>query len=177
MVFKHPVDRSDYIKRVIGLPGDTIQMVGGVLHINGEVVKKQRIADFVHPITPYNSCREVRFRKVAKDGAPVCDYPRYRETLPSGRTYEVLDWGNTPQDTTTPVIVPEGMLFMMGDNRDNSMDSRFPAIAGEGVGLVPLDNVVSRASFIAFSTNGNASWINPISWFAAARWNRIGDGI
>ena len=177
IVFKHPVDRSDYIKRVIGLPGDTVQMVGGVLHLNGQPVKKEKIADFVRPITPYNSCRVERFRKQAADGTPVCAYPRFRETLPGGKTYEVLDWGLTLQDTTEPVIVPKGMLFMMGDNRDNSMDSRFPSVAGEGVGLVPLDNVVSRASFIAFSTDGTASWINPVSWFTAARWGRIGDGI
>ncbi|WP_305096288.1 signal peptidase I [Croceibacterium aestuarii] len=177
VVFKHPVDRSDYIKRVIGLPGDTIQVKGGVVFINGEAVKKERIADFVHPVTPYYACREVRFRKTAPDGTLLCAYPRFRETLPGGKSYQVLDWGSTPQDDTPPRIVPEGMLFMMGDNRDNSMDSRFPAVAGQGVGLVPLDNVVSRASFIAFSTDGEASWINPVSWFTAARWNRIGDGI
>ncbi|MXO58414.1 signal peptidase I [Altererythrobacter salegens] len=177
VVFKHPIDRTDYIKRVIGLPGDTIQMTDGVLSINGETVTKERIADFVHPITPYNACRIEAFRKTAADGTPVCDYPRFRETLPGGKSYEVLDFGQTEQDNTAPVIVPAGMLFMMGDNRDNSMDSRFDAVPGEGVGLVPLENVVSRASFIAFSTDGDASWFNPISWFTAARWDRIGDGI
>jgi len=177
VVFKHPVDRADYIKRVIGLPGDTIQMVGGVLHIDGVPVKKERVADFVAPIGPHNPCRIERFRALAPDGTPVCRYPRFRETLPGGTSYLVLDWGLTPQDTTEPVIVPEGRLFLMGDNRDDSMDSRFPPVAGKGVGLVPQENLVARASVIAFSTDGTSSWVNPVSWFTAARWNRIGDGL
>ena len=176
---KHPIDRSDYIKRVIGLPGDTIQMVAGVLHIDGVPVKKERIADFVRPIGPYNECRAAfgRFRDSAADGTTVCRYPRFRETLPSGRTYEVLDFGLLPQDTTPAVVVPEGHLFLMGDNRDNSLDSRFPAEREKGIGLVPVENLVSRAEMIAFSTDGTSSWINPVSWFTAARGERIGDGL
>jgi signal peptidase I len=95
----------------------------------------------------------------------------------------VLDFGesgaNNPwgvnADNTDAVIVPEGKLFVMGDNRDNSEDSRFPSEAGEGVGFLPIDNVVGRAAVIAFSTDGRASWVNPVSWFRAARWGRIGD--
>ena len=177
VVFKHPLDRADYIKRVVGLPGDTIQMVAGVLHIDGQPVRKERIDDFVAPITPYNACRVERFRATAADGTPVCRYPQFRETLPGGRSYTVLGFGLTPQDTTEPVIVPEGSLFLMGDNRDNSQDSRFPAAPGGGIGLVPEENLVGRASFIAFSTDGTSSWINPISWFSAARWHRVGDGL
>ena len=177
MVFKHPLDRTDYIKRVIGLPGDTVQMRGGVLYLNGEAVKKQRIADFIQPIGPHNLCRIAQFRSVDAKGTPVCRYPRFRETLPGGRSYEVLDFGQTQQDDTQPVVVPEGDLFMMGDNRDNSEDRRFPAEAGEGVGFLPEENVVGRAAVIAFSTDGTSSWINPLSWFTAARWNRIGDGL
>ena len=177
VVFKHPVDRADYIKRVIGLPGDTIQMVAGVLHIDGVPVKKERISDFVRPVSPYNTCRIERFRETAADGTLLCRYPRFRETLPSGRTYEVLDFGLTGADTTAAVVVPEGMLFVMGDNRDASADSRFPAEAEGAVGLLPVENVVSRAEVIAFSTDGSSSWINPVSWFTAARWERIGDGL
>jgi signal peptidase I len=177
VVFKHPVDRTDYIKRVIGLPGDTIQMVAGVLHIDGQPVPKEPVADFVRPISPYNTCRYERFRDRAADGTPVCRYPQFRETLPNGRSYTVIDMGLTAADTTVPVIVPEGHLFLMGDNRDNSQDSRYPAVPGAGVGLVPVENLVSRAEVIAFSTDGTASWINPVSWFTAARWNRIGDGL
>jgi signal peptidase I len=183
IVFKHPINRETYIKRVIGQPGDTVQVKGGVVYLNGAAIPKVRVADFVAPITPYDPCRIVRFRSAAPDGTPVCRYPRFRETLPGGKSYLVLDFGesgaNNPwgvdADNTEPVIVPEGKLFVMGDNRDNSEDSRFPSEAGEGVGLLPIDNVVGRAAFIAFSTDGTASWINPVSWFRAARWNRIGD--
>jgi signal peptidase I len=183
IVFKHPINRETSIKRVIGQPGDTVQVKGGVVYLNGAATPKVRVADFVAPITPYDPCRIVRFRSAAPDGTPVCRYPRFRETLPGGKSYLVLDFGesgaNNPwgvdADNTEPVIVPEGKLFVMGDNRDNSEDSRFPSEAGEGVGLLPIDNVVGRAAFIAFSTDGTASWINPVSWFRAARWNRIGD--
>ena len=177
VVFKHPIDRTDYIKRVIGLPGDTIQMVAGVVHIDGVPVKKERIADFVRPVGPYNRCARTQFRETAADGTPMCRYPRFRETLPSGRQYEVLDFGLTDIDTTEPIIVPEGHVFMMGDNRDNSQDSRRPSVSGGWVGLVPVENLVSRAEVIAFSTDGTSSWINPVSWFTAARGERIGDGL
>jgi signal peptidase I len=183
VVFKHPVDRETYIKRVIGLPGDTVQVKGGVLYLNGAAVPKVRVADFVDPITPYNPCRIDKFRSKAADGTPVCRYPRFKETLPNGTSYFVLDFGpadtNNPwgidADNTDPVIVPEGKLFMMGDNRDDSLDSRFPSEKGEGVGFLPVDNVVGRAAVVAFSTDGNAGWFNPVSWFSAARWDRIGE--
>jgi signal peptidase I len=179
VVFKHPIDRTDYIKRVIGLPGDTIQMVAGVVHIDGVPVKKERIADFVRPVGPYNKCQAAfgRFRVRTANGTFVCRYPRFRETLPSGRQYEVLDFGLTDIDTTEPIIVPEGHVFMMGDNRDNSQDSRRDSVSGGWVGLVPTENLVSRAETIAFSTDGSSSWINPVSWFTAARGERIGDGL
>jgi signal peptidase I len=177
VIFKHPVDRTDYVKRVIGLPGDTVQMVNGVLHLNGEPVPKVKQADAVFPIEADGHCREERFVVREADGSFACRYPQYRETLPSGVSYNVLDLGLEPQDTTEPVIVPEGHLFMMGDNRDNSLDSRFPPVAGQGVGLVPLENLVGRASFMFFSTDGTADWIKPWTWFTAARWDRIGHAI
>jgi len=177
VVFKHPIDRTDYIKRVIGLPGDTIQMDSGVVHIDGVPVKKERIADFVRPVGPYNRCDRTQFRETAQDGTLVCRYPRFRETLPSGRQYEVLDFGLGPVDTTDPIIVPQGHVFLMGDNRDNSQDSRRPSVSGGWVGLVPTENLVSRAEVIGFSTDGTSSWINPVSWFTAARGERIGDGL
>ena len=187
-IFKHPVDRSDYIKRVIGLPGDRVQMKAGLLHINGEPVKRGRVEDFVLPVSPevIEHAREVgraspcfipTFETVREDGSAACEYPQYRETLPNGVSYNTLDMGMLPQDDTETYLVPEGHLFMMGDNRDNSLDSRFPALAGQGIGFVPQNNLVAEASFMYFSTDGSASWIKPWTWFTAARWSRIGRGI
>jgi signal peptidase I len=178
VIFKHPVDRVDYIKRVIGLPGDTVRMVAGQIVLNGTPVPKNKIADLVVPQRPNEGCKVgVQFTVKLKDGRFGCRYPRYRETLPNGVSYDVLDLGFRSQDTTPPVLVPEGRLFLMGDNRDNSMDSRFRPIADGGVGLVPVDNLAGRASFMFFSTDGTANWIKPWTWFTATRWSRIGHGI
>lgn len=176
VIFRHPVDRADYVKRVIGLPGDQVQMVGGVLQINGKAVPKKRVADFELPIAPDQGCNRVEFTQRRPDGSFVCRYPQFLETLPNGKSYNVLDYGLYSQDTTEPVVVPEGRLFVMGDNRDDSLDSRFPPEAEKGVGLVPIDNVAGRASFMFFSTDGTAEWIKPWTWFTAARWSRIGKG-
>ena len=175
VIFKQPpLAEVDYIKRVIGLPGDTVQMQAGQLILNGEPVPKQRLTDFEIPISPNTNCVSPQFVAKAADGTDVCRYPRYRETLPGGRTYEVLDLGPREKDDTDPVVVPEDHLFLMGDNRDNSEDSRFPAEPGRGIGLVPLDNLVGRATVMMWSTDGSAEWIKPWTWFSAARWDRMG---
>lgn len=175
VIFKAPPGNDvDYIKRVIGLPGDTVQMTGGQLVLNGKPVPKQKIADFELPVTANTQCIAPQFEATGQRGAAVCRYPRYRETLPGGRSYEVLDLFATAQDDAPPVIVPEGSVFLMGDNRDNSMDSRFPAVEGQGIGIVPQANLVGRASLMMFSTNGGANWFLPWTWFTAARWSRIG---
>jgi signal peptidase I len=184
VIFKHPIDRTDYVKRVIGLPGDTVQVIGGVLVLNGVPVKKERIGDAVVPIEVDGNCGRARFAKREPDGSFACHYPQFRETLPSGVTYNVLDFGavgvteaGIDPDNTLPVIVSEGHLFVMGDNRDNSLDGRFPSEAGRGVGPLPVENLVGEASFMFFSTDGSAEWIKPWTWFTAARWGRIGRGI
>src|SRR5690606_10561608 len=135
VIFKHPVDRADYVKRVIGLPGDQVQMVAGVLHLNGQPVPKQRVADFVVPIRATEGCRGVQFTAGLDGGCFVCRYPQSREALPGGARYNGLALALQPSDTTPPIVVPEGRLFLMGDNRDNSLDSRFPAVAQQGIGL------------------------------------------
>jgi signal peptidase I len=176
VIFKHPVDHVDYIKRAIALPGDTVAVRGGQVILNGTPVKRVRIDDFVLPMSANTGCTGAG-RVVPAQGGQACVYMRWRETLPSGVSYDTLDFGHTPQDDFGPVVVPEGHVFMMGDNRDNSADSRFDQVSGGGVGLVPEELLVGRGSAVLWSTDGSASWLNPISWFTAARWGRIGDGV
>ena len=110
-IFKAPpVNDTDYIKRVIGLPGDQIQMIGGVLHINGVAVPKERVADAEYEISPYNQCNSV-FQAQRADGKTVCRYPRFKETLPNGVSYYVLDMGTFAADDTPVFLVPEGHLL------------------------------------------------------------------
>lgn len=180
VVFKTPSDNStDYIKRVIRLPGDIIRIRGGQIILNGTPVPRVRVADFLDPVTPNSPCRPEPGLKIveapAPDGGTVCRYPRYRETLPNGRSYDVLDLGQVLYaDDTAAYVVPEGHYFVMGDNRDRSADSRYPAEVNGAVGLVPRENIVGRALITFFSTDGNASWLKPWTWFTATRWSRIG---
>lgn len=178
-VFKAPPqDADDWIKRVIGVPGDTIQMSNGQIILNGQPVPKQRVADFVLPLTPNfnetNGCRG-EFVSTDTDGTPICRVPQFRETLPNGKSYMVLDQGSFLPDDTETFTVPEGHAFMMGDNRDDSKDSRFQHLAG-GIEFVPLENIQGKAVVNFWSTDGNAEWLMPWTWFTAARWERIGDG-
>jgi|JI10StandDraft_1071094.scaffolds.fasta_scaffold36601_4 signal peptidase I len=173
VVIKSPIDHVDYIKRLIGLPGDTVEMRDGQLWLNGVAVPKTPLppADLV--VSPNTDCLDpavVQYRIVRPDGVTVCRYPRYRETLPSGVSYDVLDLFPTPQDNTPPMIVPEGHIFLMGDNRDNSEDSRFPAEMG-GLAMLPIENLVGRAEFTTFSLDGSTS-LNPLSWWGALRGDR-----
>ncbi|MEH0075041.1 signal peptidase I [Pannonibacter sp. Pt2] len=157
-VFKTPHDNStDYIKRVIGLPGDEIQMIDGVLHINGAAVPRERIEDFVDTDNFGNE------RRVA----------RYRETLPNGVSYDTLDLTPRGQADNTKVFkVPAGHYFMMGDNRDNSTDSRVPVELG-GVGYVPVENFVGRAEVIFFSVDGGQPAWQFWYWPWSVRWDRL----
>jgi len=155
VVFKLPRDNeTDYIKRVIGLPGDEIQMLHGVLHINGQAVEKVKIDDYV--VTGTND----RERHMA----------RYKETLPNGVSYPVLDLVNEGFGDNTEVYkVPEGHFFMMGDNRDNSTDSRFLS----EVGFVPFVNLVGKAQLIFFSIDEKSSFWEFWDWPTEVRWGRV----
>jgi len=185
VVFKSPAaNGEDIIKRVIGLPGDTIQMRNGQLILNGVAVPKVRVADFIIPLSPnYSNVPgseppngvNCEAPYVTKDSAGklFCRYEQYRETLPGGVSYLVLDRGPRPPDDTIVYTVPKGTVFMMGDNRDDSGDSRFEVSDG-GLGYVPMENIEGRALITFWSTDGSASWVLPWTWFSAARWSRMG---
>lgn len=155
-VFKLPKDNStDYIKRVVGLPGDRVQVVNGILQINGTPVKRERIENY-RTTDPFGQAVEVA---------------QYRETLPGGVVHNVIerDGDRGFWDNTETYTVPAGHFFMMGDNRDNSTDSRDLA----SVGYVPLDNFVGRAEFTFFSIDEGASPWRLWEWPWTVRWSRM----
>ena len=154
VVFKHPTNSTDYIKRLIGLPGDEIQMIEGVLYINGEVLPQEPEGTFVEPNGPQGPMgTSPRCMNRPVEPAGECVKELAIETLPNGDRHAVLNIEDGFGDTTPVFTVPEGEYFFMGDNRDNSMDSRFPRAAG-GVGFVPFENLVGRADRVMFSSAG-----------------------
>ena len=176
VVFRYPGGRDeDLVKRVIGLPGDTIEVRDGAVILNGRPLGRERLADFTTPVSPNSPCGGPAVRELAAPGGErLCVIPRFRESLPDGTSYDVLDQvTNGPADTFGPVTVPEGDVFVMGDNRDDSLDSRFPTSSG-GVGMLPVDHILGRVLVGFWSTDGSSSWLLPWTWFSAARWSRIG---
>ncbi|MFA7439403.1 MAG: signal peptidase I [Sphingomonadaceae bacterium] len=171
IVVKSPSDGADWIKRVIGLPGDTVELRAGQLFLNGEAVPRERRPDTELRVSPNTDCMYApHFRATAADGSAVCRFPTYRETLPGGRSYDTLDIAITELDDFPATVVPAGGMFLMGDNRDNSRDSRVAVELG-GLGFVPWENIVGRAEFTTFSLNGSQE-LNPMSWPGSLRRDR-----
>jgi signal peptidase I len=179
-----PGQSSDYIKRVIGLPGDTIELVDGIVYLNGHALPRQERPPTMIPIDANNPCNPDGFgdfRVPGPDGRTYCRLPVFRETIPtrSGapRAYDTIDAGNSQGDNFGRITVPAGRVFLMGDNRDHSADSRFSS-AEQGLnGPVPWENLGGRAEFITFSLDGSSSYWNPISWFTALRGGRAGGSL
>jgi len=176
-----PGSNEDYIKRVIGLPGDTIQVVGGRLVINGTPVQSAVRPPIEVPIDANAPCGAQFYGYLVEgpNGGPMCRLPIVRETLPNGVSYDTIELGQSDGDNYGPYQVPAGRLFVMGDNRDRSADSRFPlgAPANGLGGAVPFENIGGRAEFITFSLDGTTQLTNPASWFSAFRSGRAGTSL
>jgi signal peptidase I len=180
VVFRAPRTDQDYIKRVIGLPGDRVAVQQGTLVLNGRPVTREPNGTFAMPISANSPCRVVPgatpMTGRTDEGQPACLYPVYRETLPGGRAFPVIDQVDNPRaDHFGPVTVPARHVFLMGDNRDDSLDSRFPLSDG-GIGFVPVENLIGRATIIFWSTDGSANYAKPWTWFTALRGSRIANG-
>jgi signal peptidase I len=174
-------ENSDYIKRVIGLPGDKIELRGGTVILNGVPVKREFKAPVMIPVDANAPCDEDKLpgRRVSgPDGKLYCALPLVRETLPNGVTFDTIDLGEFPQvDEMAPLIVPEKQVFLMGDNRDQSADSRVPAALNGLDGPVPYENLGGRAEFITFSLDGTTELWNPLTWFSSLRSGRAGTSL
>ena len=176
-----PGQSADYIKRVVGLPGDEIELINGALIINGTPVKREQQRSEMLPVDANLPCLPDEFgshRVTGANGQAFCRLPVFRETLPNGRSYDTIDMGYNPDvDDFPKTRIPEDHVFLMGDNRDKSADSRV-SLDRQGLGgAVPYENIGGRAEFVTFSLDGTSQYLNPISWFTALRGGRAGGSL
>lgn len=175
----HPQRDEDYIKRVVALPGDRFEVRDGQIILNGNPVPQEVVPAVRIPLEPQLLCNGSpclkdfeRYKMRQSDGTQIYEPPTYRETLPNGASYLVIDHlRGQSLDNFGEITIPEGHVFVMGDNRDHSADSRELASPNGLLGPVPLENIGGRAEFITFSLDGSATW-NPLSWFSAMRGER-----
>ncbi len=170
----HPQRDEDYIKRVIALPGDRIAVQDGQIVLNGVPVPQEVEPAIEIPIDANSRCDRFGyddFTVTKSDGSRVCELPVYREILPNGATYRVIDHENQYLDDFAEITVPRDSVFVMGDNRDHSADSRELNDPRGLLGPVPMANIGGRAEFITFSLDGTTS-LNPVTWFTSLRGGR-----
>ncbi len=157
VVFRHPRSGKDYIKRLIGLPGDKIKIENGKVFINEEEIKQNKLPNFIEEKREQGSMKSIP--QCANEPVPIgslnCLKYQASEQLPEGVTYSVLDLGQEMGDNTQAFIIGEREYFFLGDNRDNSLDSRFDSQFG-GVGLVPAEYLIGKASIVIFSSKGSS---------------------
>ena len=169
---------TDYIKRVIGLPGDRIRVTSGIVYINDVAVPREPLGYRMIPVDANTLCKPSEYPGalvMGQNGRSYCRLPIFRETLPNGVSYDTIDLGvgMSTGDNYAERRVPKETVFLMGDNRDHSADSRY-SIANDGLGgPVPWENIGGRAEFITFSLDGSAGW-SPRTWFKSFRSGRAG---
>jgi len=171
--------KEDLIKRVVGLPGDRIAVVNGQIVLNGRPVPQAVEPDLELPVDPSQPCDANTFpglKARRPSGKEVCALPVLRETLPNGASYLVIDHLDQTLDHYPEITVPQGHVFLMGDNRDHSADSREPLDLNGLGGPVPLSDIGGRAEFLTFSLDGSQSW-NPMTWLRALRSGRAGTSL
>ena len=171
--------REDYIKRVIGLPGDILEVRGGQVVLNGVPVPQKVLKPIRIPVDGNAPCPPMQFPGALvtdANGKSWCELPVRQEVLPNGKSYVIIDMGPSTFDWYGPVRIPANHVFLMGDNRDNSADSRAPLEENGLGGPVPWEAIGGRAEFITFSLDGDSSW-NPLSWLHALRGGRAGNSL